>query len=357
MHKLFLAGIFVISLAILMGYQGVEASISDGKVASEQKISNTEGDFTGILDPAEKFGIKATRLGDVDGDGIEDIAVIASGDDDGTANEGALWILFLGTDGKVDGFQKISDTQGDFGGNIGPVSNFAVSIAGLGDIDGDGIEDIAVGENLDDDGGFNRGAVWILFLGTDGKVDGFQKISDTQGDFGGVLDNQDLFGISLAGMGDLDNDGINDLAVGARNDDDGLPSPPFPSAFDHGAVWILFLGTDGKVDGFQKISDFEGNFGGGLENRNLFGSSLANIGDLDNDGVVDLAVGAPEDVEGAVWILFLNNISPPSVPVGGELIPLDTTMVLVAGTQFTAAWLIPVLVSSIGIGIVISRKF
>ena len=43
--------------------------------------------------------------------------------------------------------------------------------------------------------------------------------------------------------------------------------------------------------------------------------------------------------------------------VGGDIIPLDTTMILVAGTQTTAAWMIPVLVSAIGIGIVIARKF
>jgi len=44
-------------------------------------------------------------------------------------------------------------------------------------------------------------------------------------------------------------------------------------------------------------------------------------------------------------------------PVGGEFIPLDTTMVLVAGTQITAAWMIPVIVSGIGFAIVIARKF
>jgi len=44
-------------------------------------------------------------------------------------------------------------------------------------------------------------------------------------------------------------------------------------------------------------------------------------------------------------------------PVGGELIPLDTTMVLVAGTHSVASWMIPVLVSAVGIGIVIARKF
>jgi len=45
------------------------------------------------------------------------------------------------------------------------------------------------------------------------------------------------------------------------------------------------------------------------------------------------------------------------IPVGGEFIPLDTTMVLLAGTQTTAAWMIPVIVSAIGIAIVIARKF
>jgi len=43
--------------------------------------------------------------------------------------------------------------------------------------------------------------------------------------------------------------------------------------------------------------------------------------------------------------------------VGGDIIPLDSTMVLLAGTQMTAAWMIPVIVSAIGIGIVIARKF
>jgi len=47
----------------------------------------------------------------------------------------------------------------------------------------------------------------------------------------------------------------------------------------------------------------------------------------------------------------------PTMMVSGDMIPIDTTMVLVAGTQQTAAWMIPVIVSGIGIGIVIARKF
>ncbi len=44
-------------------------------------------------------------------------------------------------------------------------------------------------------------------------------------------------------------------------------------------------------------------------------------------------------------------------PVGGEMINVDSTMILVAGTQTAAAWMIPVIVSGIGFAIVIARKF
>ena len=66
-----------------------------------------------------------------------------------------------------------------------------------------------------------------------------QKISDTQGGFTGILDNIDLFGTSVASLGDLDGDGVGDLAVGAYGDDD--------EGENRGAVWILFLdGTPGN---------------------------------------------------------------------------------------------------------------
>jgi len=55
--------------------------------------------------------------------------------------------------------------------------------------------------------------------------------------------------------------------------------------------------------------------------------------------------------------VFVDFISFDRQAVGGDIIPLDTTMVLVAGAQNTAAWMIPVIVSGIGIAIVIARKF
>ena len=114
--------------------------------------------------------------------------------------------------GTVLSHQKISDTQGGFRGILDNDDLFGASVASLGDLDGDGVTDLAVEAHFDDDGGTNRGAVWILFLNADGTVKSHQKISDTQGGFTGILDNEDFFGISMAALGDLDGDvGVKDL--------------------------------------------------------------------------------------------------------------------------------------------------
>ncbi len=276
---------------------------TDGTVKSHQKISDTEGDFTGILDDGDNFGWHLASLGDLDGDGVVDLAVTAPFDDDGGRANGAVWVLFLNTNGTVKSHKKISETEGGFTGILEDFGYFGLNSASLGDHDGDGVVDLAVGASWADDGGLNRGQVWILFLNTDGTVKSQQKISSTAGDFTGMLDNSDKFGQSLGSLGDLDGDGVGDLAVGAPGDGDG-------GTFN-GAMWVLFLNTNGTVKTHQKISSTEGGFTGILESFDFFGETGSFLGDLDGDGVGDLAVGAAGDDDGgtdrgAVWVLFLN---------------------------------------------------
>ena len=154
------------------------AGATPGEVLSHQKISDTQGGFTGTLEDDDRFGTSVASLGDLDGDGVGDLAVGALGDDDGGSFRGAVWVLFLNTDGTVKSHQKISDTQGGFTGGLDDFDNFGNSVASLGDLDGDGVDDLALGLALDGDGGRFRGAVWVLFL--DGVPDEcFQAVDNT----------------------------------------------------------------------------------------------------------------------------------------------------------------------------------
>ncbi len=152
----------VVALVVVMG--GQRAHAQPGWVLSHPKISDTEGGFKGILDDTDRFGRSVAALGDLDGDRVDDLAVGAWRDDDGGLDRGAVWVLFLNTDGTVKSHQKISDTQGGFTSILDDVDLFGISVAAPGDLDGDGVEDLAVGAPPDDDGGRDRGAVWVLFL-------------------------------------------------------------------------------------------------------------------------------------------------------------------------------------------------
>ncbi|OVE80808.1 hypothetical protein BVY03_05420, partial [bacterium K02(2017)] len=224
-------------------------------------------------------------------------------DSDGGSARGAVYVLFMNTDSTVSSYQKISDTAGNFTGTLDNLDRFGHRLTNIGDLDGDGNNELVVGAIFDDDGGSARGALYVLFMQSTGNVSSFQKISDTAGNFTAVLENSDYFPGSVTSIGDLDGDGVTDLAAGAYSDDDG--------GANIGAVYILFMESTGTVASFQKISDSEGNFNSVVSAQEQFGSSVANVGDLDGDGINDLAVGARTDSDGgsgngAVYILFLN---------------------------------------------------
>jgi hypothetical protein len=273
-------------------------------VLREQKISAIAGGFTGPLRDNDDFGVAAVNLGDVDDDGVTDLAVGSWNDDDGGTDRGAVWILFMNTDGTVKTSQKISDLAGGLAATLDNSDGFGVAVASLGDLDQDGVPDLAVGSWNDDDGGSDRGAVYILFLNANGTVRSEQKISATAGGFTGTLDNFDGFGVGLGEIGDVDGDGVTDIVAGPWLDDDG--------GVDRGAVYILFLNSNGTVKATQKISDLVGGLASPLDNADHFGRSAVGIGDLDGDSIPDIAVGADFDDDGstqsgAVYILFLNS--------------------------------------------------
>jgi len=210
----------------------------DAVLMKSVTITTGLGGFTGQIDTAG-FGTAVAALGDLDGDGVTELAVGAAFDDDGGSDRGAVWILFLNTSGEVKSQAKISSTEGGFTGVLDDGDNFGTSLAPLGDLDGNGTPDVAVGADWDDDGGNARGAVWLLRLQTDGSVASWTKLSSTTTSWLADLQDEEHFGTSLPPESALEGGW---LAVGTSRKL--YPSDVFSTV---GAVRMLRLRSDGIV--------------------------------------------------------------------------------------------------------------
>ena len=171
-----------------------------------------------------RLGAALAGLGDVNGDGIDDFAVAAPGDPLSAAPQGpaAVYVVF-GRTGGLPALVDVSALDGTdgfaiFGG--GAQTGFGTVQAGGVDVDGDGLDDVMVGApNADPDGRENAGSVFVVY----GSRQAFpaalnaNALAPAQGfRIDGVAAGDGL-GQSLAGLPDVDGDGIGDIAIGASS--------------------------------------------------------------------------------------------------------------------------------------------
>lgn len=149
------------------------------------KKSDPDGTYLPNPVPGEAFGASVDRIGDFDGDGVEDIVVgvpqLSTINYDHEISPGALYILLLNTDGTVKDTIVISKT---INGTSLPIQNgvgFGAGVASLGDLDGDGIVDLAVGAPTGDYLGSGRDDDRGGGLESDNKNDDvFPQLTATQ---------------------------------------------------------------------------------------------------------------------------------------------------------------------------------
>ena len=216
------------------------------------------------------LGASNWSAGDVDGDGFDDFVVGALGEDSGVADAGAVYVVY----GPVTSGGSISSLADGvrYGEEAGARIGQQVSVAGAGDTDGDGLDDLIVGSQDDDDGAENAGAAYVLR----GPVTGSASLATADAKLLGWTPG-DYVGDAVNGPGDIDGDGFDDLLIGSGYADFG--------ATNGGAVYLV----RGPVSGTQSLQfAWTTLWTEGAEDR----GRGRGIGDVDGDGRPDVAITA-----------------------------------------------------------------
>jgi len=219
-----------------------------------------------------RFGHGLAGAGDVNGDGFADLIVGAQSFSDGQSGEGAAF-LYLGSPSST------ATTPAWTAENDVAFSQFGESVAGAGDLDGDGYDDVAVGAPLYDiDGISHEGRVYV-YRGTASGLEA-QPAASPRGD------QNSNFGWSLASAGDVNADGYADLLVGADNYADA------PANYIRGRSFV-FLGS---ATGITEIPDW---YGWVLSTDAYVGASVGGAFDCNGDGFDDIIAGGMNMDSGA----------------------------------------------------------
>ncbi len=150
-----------------------------------------------------------------------------------------------------------------------------VSVDPAGDFNGDGNIDIIIGATGADDGGANSGAAYIVY----GLAAGDTELNSAGVTFIGEAGSDDA-GISVAAVGDTNNDGYDDVMVGATGVDDG-------GAVTSGSAYLVLGNRSGRIDLSAANVQFRG-----ATAADQAGKAVDGRLDFDDDGVIDLVVGA-----------------------------------------------------------------
>ena len=251
-------------------------------------------------------GRSVSSIGDINGDGVDDILIGASAADvNGNINSGESYVVFGKTTGFT-AFLNLANLDGTNGFRLGGTfahdqSGFSVSTAG--DVNGDGIDDIIVGAfSADPNGNSAAGKSYVVF----GKAGGFASgvaLGSLDGSDGfqiNGIDATDYSGKSVSAAGDVNGDGFDDIIIGAARAIPGGYSYSGPSSI--GESYVVF----GKASGFfpsLELSSLDGSNGfrlDGIDSYDQSGTSVSAAGDVNGDGFGDIVIGAVGGDPGAV---------------------------------------------------------
>ena len=226
------------------------------------------------------FGHSVSGAGDVNGDGYSDVIVGAYLYDNGESDEGAAMIYHGSGSGIISTPARTLEINQ-------ATSWFGYSVSGAGDVNGDGYSDVVVGAYLYDNGHSNEGGAFVYH----GSAAGIGATAATVVEGNQVSVN---LGYSVSAAGDVNADGYTDLALGAKEYNNGQNA--------EGGVYV----NHGSASGISATPAVI------LESNQAFarlGMSVSSTGDVNGDGYSDVIAGAPfydngESDEGAAFVYY-----------------------------------------------------
>ncbi len=269
---------------------------------AELVLGETEG-LTLVGETARQTaGEVVAGLGDVNGDGLSDIAVAAGkacftvdpecleGDCETVCSAGPYrgYVVFgRALTGEIALAEVAAGEGGFMVTHADPAVLYSLLFAPLGDLDGDGRADFAIAAPYAAD---FAGEVYVVFGKPDGAPVDLAAVADGTGGY--VIrgeSSHDGAGTALRAAGDVDGDGRTDLVIGAPQADDNKGRAYVVFGKASGDPVLLSAISAGMGGGFALVGEdnFEVPAGG------LTGLTVAPAGDIDGDGLADVAVGAP----------------------------------------------------------------
>jgi hypothetical protein len=266
---------------------------ANGDPVELSEVRAGRGGFAIVGNSASEYsGASVAGAGDVDGDGLADILLSAPAAtpvlDLETAGES--YVVFGKANGDLVELIEVRSGRGGFAIRGSAAYDYAgYSVAGAGDLNGDGLSDLLIGAPYASPLGRDQaGESYVVFGKPDGDPVELGKVRRGQGGFAirGTAE-YDASGASVSGAGDVNGDGIDDVLIGA-------PYATPQGRYYAGESYVVF----GKGDGDPvELSDIRAGRGGfairGSPDDASLGSTIAGAGDVNGDGLFDIVVGAP----------------------------------------------------------------